>query len=192
MDCGDAAGWSLYMSSDIIGYGDTQQYILGRAPSANGGYWLVAAYINDIGHIPRSIVDIIQTRPDSGQPMRVAEQLIRKPAPIQFATGSDRVETKDPDALMQLARFLEENPEHVMEIVGHADNTGAPELNADLSERRARNVSKLLMADYGVKPSQLETMAKGEDSPVARNETDEGMRLNRRVELRIKPASSER
>ncbi len=54
---------------------------------------------------------------------------------------------------MQLARFMKENPEHVIEIAGHADNTGAPELNDDLSERRARNVGKLLMADYGVKPS---------------------------------------
>ncbi|WP_422490524.1 OmpA family protein [Endozoicomonas sp. ALE010] len=166
---------------------ETQHYILCRTPSSNGGYWLVAAYVNDIGYIPRSIVDIVQTRPDSGKAMQIARHLLKDPAPFQFATGSDIVINKNPDELMKLARYLDDHPGQAIEITGHADSTGDATFNNELSARRAKNVSQLLVAAYGIDQSQLNIRAMGEQSPIVRNETEEGLRLNRRVELRIKP-----
>lgn len=72
---------------------------------------------------------------------------------------------------------------HVL-ILGHTDATGPAAYNMDLSERRAREAARVLM-ENGVTAERIETRGMGESSPVASNETEEGRRLNRRVEVWI-------
>ena len=67
-------------------------------------------------------------------------------------------------------------------LIGHTDDTGSSELNADLSERRARAVARLF-ADHGIAPENVFYQGAGETLPIADNHTTEGRSANRRVEI---------
>ncbi|KDR40844.1 OmpA family protein [Caballeronia glathei] len=67
-------------------------------------------------------------------------------------------------------------------LIGHTDDTGNSELNADLSERRARMVAKLF-SEHGVTAENAFYQGAGETLPIADNRTEEGRAQNRRVEI---------
>lgn len=67
-------------------------------------------------------------------------------------------------------------------LIGHTDDTGSSELNADLSEQRARAVARLF-ADHGISPQSVFYQGAGETLPIADNHTEEGRAKNRRVEI---------
>lgn len=69
-------------------------------------------------------------------------------------------------------------------IEGHTDSDGEEDYNLGLSERRARSVSRQLIAD-GVPAGRISTVGYGEDQPVADNGSAEGKAQNRRVEVAI-------
>lgn len=68
-------------------------------------------------------------------------------------------------------------------IEGHTDNTGNPESNAQLSNRRAAAVKQELVNTFGIPAARLETVGKGQSEPVSPNDTVEGRQNNRRVVL---------
>ncbi len=70
---------------------------------------------------------------------------------------------------------------HIL-LIGHTDDTGSSQLNADLSERRAIAVAKLFK-DAGIPESQIYYQGAGETLPMADNSTLEGRAKNRRVEI---------
>lgn len=67
-------------------------------------------------------------------------------------------------------------------LIGHTDDTGSSKLNADLSERRAREVAQVFKST-GVGENQLYYQGAGETLPIADNATPEGRAKNRRVEI---------
>jgi len=67
-------------------------------------------------------------------------------------------------------------------LVGHTDDTGSSDLNASLSERRARSVATFL-ATQGVPVDMLYFQGAGESHPLADNATELGRANNRRVEI---------
>lgn len=67
-------------------------------------------------------------------------------------------------------------------LVGHTDDTGSSEQNADLSERRAQRVAQVFKM-HGIPESSLFFQGAGETLPIADNRTDEGRARNRRVEI---------
>ena len=86
--------------------------------------------------------------------------------------------------LRNLAESLQENPETEVLIVGHTDARGSDQYNMGLSLRRADAAANIL-SSYGVPRDRINTTGRGESEPVASNETEEGMQLNRRVEVAI-------
>ncbi len=75
-------------------------------------------------------------------------------------------------------------------VVGHTDNVGTAQYNQALSERRARAVESYLQGK-GVVHQRLESIGKGESAPRASNSSEDGRRLNRRVEIVIEPVVAE-
>ncbi|MBF0250367.1 MAG: OmpA family protein [Alphaproteobacteria bacterium] len=69
-----------------------------------------------------------------------------------------------------------------MVLTGHADRSGTDEYNIDLSQRRADTV-KAAFGNLGLKPTPMDTVAKGESDPLV--PTADGVResRNRRVEI---------
>jgi len=79
--------------------------------------------------------------------------------------------------------------EQTLVIEGHADARGSADLNRRLSAARAEAVRAYLVTQ-GVAPAKLTSFGKGEDQPVASNDTAEGRANNRRVEIVISRAKS--
>ena len=70
-------------------------------------------------------------------------------------------------------------------LSGHTDSTGDAGYNQGLSERRAASV-KGWLTDNGVTASRLQAVGYGETRAKYNNDTKEGRKLNRRVELQSK------
>ena len=119
------------------------------------------------------------------QVSRVGEGIaVTFPSGILFPFDSAELQTEGRSNLRQLADSLQRNARTEVLIVGHADAVGRPGYNQQLSERRARAAADYL-ATQGVSRGRLRTAGRGESEPVASNETEEGRRQNRRVELAI-------
>lgn len=86
--------------------------------------------------------------------------------------------------LERITKTLTQYPDMVFEISGHTDSIGAPAYNKTLSERRAGAV-KMFFIKKGINPDRIISIGLGETRPIASNSTEEGRRLNRRVEFKI-------
>lgn len=69
-------------------------------------------------------------------------------------------------------------------IEGHTDSRGADEMNQRLSQERAESVRQYLISQ-GVDPDRVRAVGRGEQQPIATNDTAEGRAMNRRVEIVI-------
>ncbi len=85
--------------------------------------------------------------------------------------------------IKEIAKYLKENPEVKLYVVGHTDNVGKFEYNMKLSLERAKAVVKELIEKHGISPDRLKAFGVGPLAPVASNKTDQGRAKNRRVEL---------
>ncbi len=103
---------------------------------------------------------------------------------VFFDTGNSHLKPSSKKELKKLISLLEANPTMKIAVIGHTDNVGEPESNHTLSEERAHSVVNYVV-DSGIDASRLKFEGKGETSPVADNETEEGRKLNRRTELSI-------
>jgi len=104
---------------------------------------------------------------------------------VQFPTNSSVISNAFDDEIRRVADALKDNPGTVVEIAGHADNTGKASYNQFLSQRRAEAVAGRLTGPLGVDPSKVSAKGYGESEPVASNKTAAGRAENRRVEARI-------
>ncbi|TNC68806.1 OmpA family protein [Rubellimicrobium roseum] len=123
----------------------------------------------------------------SGTVTNTGSQLVvTLPNDILFATDSDALSPVSQSDLRAVAASLNNYPNTTVNVVGHADSTADAAYNQDLSERRARSVANVLVAS-GVSPARINVLGRGEDAPVATNQTAEGRAQNRRVEIIITP-----
>ena len=67
-------------------------------------------------------------------------------------------------------------------VVGHTDTSGDPAHNLDLSLRRAESVSDYLVST-GVPADKLRVIGRGSKEPMVSNDTLEGRKKNRRVDI---------
>lgn len=116
--------------------------------------------------------------------------LVTLPNGVTFDTDSAEIRPRFRRPLRRVAGTLNAYPESYVDVVGHADATGAASYNQALSERRARAVAQVLRRN-GVAPARMVARGKGETQPVASNETERGRARNRRVEILITPAVRE-
>ncbi|HSP86990.1 MAG TPA: OmpA family protein [Ignavibacteriaceae bacterium] len=102
---------------------------------------------------------------------------------IYFDTDKVDIKPESESTLQEIANLLKKDPKLNIFVVGHTDITGGYEHNMDLSKRRAASVVKELTTKYGINSSRLTPDGVGPLSPIATNETEDGKKLNRRVEL---------
>lgn len=103
---------------------------------------------------------------------------------IFFATGKSALTSESYPELNRIANTLIENKTLSIELGGHTDNVGGDEFNLKLSQDRADSVQEYLIGK-GIEPDRVASKGYGETVPVAKNDTPEGQRLNRRVEFKI-------
>lgn len=101
---------------------------------------------------------------------------------LVFETSSLDLNSSSMAALDELARGMVAHPQVDLEISAHTDNRGVALKNLELSKRRVMVVVEYLV-NQGVASTRLLPIGFGESRPLAANETEEGRRLNRRVEI---------
>ncbi len=104
--------------------------------------------------------------------------------PLEEATLTEEMK----ENLEPLATFLQEHPDRKLTIEGHTDDTGPVPFNDTLSEHRAIAV-KTFLIDQGISPQRLTSRGRGQSSPLAPNDSDEGREQNRRFEIVIQTAA---
>ena len=116
---------------------------------------------------------------------RVGEGIaVTFPAGLLFGFGSDHLRSAASDDLRELAASLKAYPNTRVFIVGHADSDGSARYNKDLSNRRARSAANFIIQE-GVDRARIATAGRGANEPIATNDSDDGRRQNRRVEIAI-------
>ncbi len=110
---------------------------------------------------------------------------------FRFEDGSSTLDAHSRGNVEDLARLLESDGfrGEAMILAGFSDGSGAASANLGLSQTRAEAVLEALrVAAPGLPPERMpQVMAFGEALPMACDETGPGRRLNRRVELWLRP-----
>ncbi len=107
---------------------------------------------------------------------------------VTFDTGSAEVKPGLYSELDRIANILVQYPRTRIQVEGHTDSVGTETNNMALSERRAEAVKSLLV-QRGVEPSRISVLPMGETQPIAPNDTPWGRQRNRRVEIKVAPAT---
>lgn len=129
-------------------------------------------------------------------PIPVPAVVVAKPAPVvdqceefsgtlegvNFHTNSSQLTDEAQGILDNVASRLAQCDAVPVRISAHTDSSGKLEYNQGLSERRADSVATYL-GGRGIDQDRLQTEAFGETMPIETNDTSEGRRQNRRVEL---------
>ena len=108
--------------------------------------------------------------------------LVVRMSDVLFATGRYELRPEAKLALAKLAGVLLAYPGLKLEVDGYTDSTGTDEVNQTLSDRRAEAVRNFLVAQ-GVSPDSIASQGFGDANPIAGNDTAQGRRLNRRVDM---------
>lgn len=113
---------------------------------------------------------------------------------FRFQDGGSEMEPQSNDSLLDLARLLEAGAfdGQTLVLAGFSDGSGPAKDNLELSQQRAVQVlSALQQAVPGLDEENLPQVAAfGEGLPMACDETAAGRRLNRRVEVWVRPSFS--
>lgn len=101
---------------------------------------------------------------------------------LNFAPDTAVIRENTSVILNQVVKQLESCPHRSVRIAGHTDTRGSNAHNQKLSEDRARTVQQYLI-DHGIAPERLKAVGYGKTRPIARGDTAEAQRLNRRVTI---------
>jgi chemotaxis protein MotB len=111
---------------------------------------------------------------------------IRMMGEATFDTGRADLRSEFIPLLRKIGEVLGKTRAEII-IAGHTDNvplsSGPFGSNLGLSMARAGSVAEFLLSKKNIDPRKLSTMGFGEYRPLASNDTAEGRRKNRRVEI---------
>lgn len=107
---------------------------------------------------------------------------------FRFQPGSTRLDSRSEADADRLAQLIDEGAFDNKEIliIGFSDSVGEGEINLNLSAARARQVRDSILAEVPNATAEglkISTLGYGEMSPLGCNETIQGRKINRRVEI---------
>ena len=115
---------------------------------------------------------------------------------LLFASGKTAVEPKGIEALKNVAKVLEQNPDINILVEGHTDDVpmkgnGDIKDNWDLSVMRATSVTKILLQNSKTDAKRITSAGRGEYFPIDSSKTAEARKKNRRTEIILTPKLDE-
>jgi len=111
---------------------------------------------------------------------------------LLFASGSWELNERGLNAIKELAKVLENEPDITVLIEGHTDNvpyrgSGQIKDNWDLSVMRATSVVRALLQNGNIEPVRLSASGRSEYLPLDEENTAEARAKNRRTEIILTP-----
>jgi chemotaxis protein MotB len=138
-------------------------------------------------------INRLQTMIDGGQLTVSIDKgriVINLPDNVLFNSGSADLNSAGKEALKQIGSVLTQFSDRRFQVEGHSDNVPIKSSrfpsNWELSTARALAVVHLL-TEMGVTPENISAAGFGEFRPRADNATNEGKKLNRRIEIVMLP-----
>ena len=128
-----------------------------------------------------SNIKVATGRPDSRH--KLIEEGKFSTTGILFDFQSAVIRPESYAVIKDIAGVLKDNASVKVKVVGHTSSDGDDNANLELSRKRATAVREMLVNEFNIDASRIETEGKGETQPVADNKTREGKALNRRVEF---------
>lgn len=125
--------------------------------------------------------------PDQATVLRQGDTIIIRMIGLNFDSGTAALTAEHRRLLSVLEQAIAEFPESRVVVEGHTDAFGSDADNLGLSQARADAVAQHLLGKLPISPANLNAMGYGETRPVANNETPEGRKRNRRIDVVIKP-----
>lgn len=115
---------------------------------------------------------------------------------LLFTSGSIIIDEKGKQALIELAKVLNTQPEIKIAVEGHTDNQKVRSLghikdNWDLSVLRSTSVVRFLTQEQQIDPTRLIASGKGEFTPIDTTDSPEARSMNRRIEIVLSPKLDE-
>ena len=149
-------------------------------PTEGKGVPLLAGNKNKVKENPQvAMVSSVEERP-------LSLTLPIEPREIYFANRHYQIGDDALPVLSKLALAIKKSPEAEVIIEGHTDSIGDEEFNKWLSMARAQSVKQWLIDHAGIDGFRLHVRGLAESRPKDSNDTDEGRRRNRRVEVIIR------
>jgi len=106
------------------------------------------------------------------------------PVILRFESNSNEFSTANLDTLITLGLSVKNQPDVMLNISGYTDTAGPAQYNNRLSLIRATMVKSYLLG-LGIDSDRMKVQGLGSQNPIADNTTEEGRRLNRRVEIEV-------
>ncbi len=159
-----------------------------RGFSADAGRWETAA-ARTRDYLPegwRFRFQVEETDP-GGSIERQCIELFRtalRGRKIAFERASAELGTASMPLLDELIQIAVDCPAAMIEITGHADNSGTEAGNLALSQQRADAVAGYLVAS-GIAERRLTATGVGSSRPLVADNTPQGRRLNRRIDIEL-------
>ena len=109
---------------------------------------------------------------------------------LLFDSASAKIKSESSTLVDRVGNILKNYSDCMIEIIGYTDSVPLlddPKYddNWDLSSARAKTVLMYLVNNKGMNLGKMKSSGRGENDPVASNDTAEGRAQNRRVEIRI-------
>lgn len=101
---------------------------------------------------------------------------------VNFKLDSNELTLEDMQKLDRIAALLKTRRDILAKVTGYTDAVGNLRYNLKVSEFRA-NIVKTYLVGKGVAAERIESLGKGPADPIDSNDTLEGRRRNRRVEI---------
>lgn len=108
---------------------------------------------------------------------------------VEFDTDKSTIRKASQQTLNQVVELLNQRVNCRIVLVGNTDSRASYSYNNALSKRRVDATKKYLVKAGLKDPSRITIEYYGEYRPVAENSSSTGMQSNRRVEIKILPAS---
>jgi chemotaxis protein MotB len=111
---------------------------------------------------------------------------------LLFPSGSFAINPRGKEALVKLAKLLENKQDINIIVEGHTDTipykaNGNIDDNWDLSAKRATTIVRIFQQNSKINPLRITAAGRGEFLPIESNNTKEGRAKNRRTEIILMP-----
>ena len=120
--------------------------------------------------------------------------VIKLTSEVLFGSGSARIKPAGEKVLAIIAESLNAYPRRAISVEGHTDNKPIKnahyQSNWELSAARGLAAINYFQQQARVDPKRLKVVGYGQYHPVSSNETAEGRKQNRRIEIRLLPPGS--
>ena len=101
---------------------------------------------------------------------------------VRFKTDSHELTPESRTILDRVYSVLSQESWSTLEVIGNTDSRASEAYNQRLSEARANEVKRYLV-EKGLDAAKIKPYGKGENNPIASNDTEEGRYRNRRVDF---------